>query len=251
MNIQAYLDRIGYEGEREVSSAVLQSLHRQHIFSVPFENLDIHYGKEIILEESIIYKKVVEKKRGGFCYELNLVFHGLLRELGFESRIIAARIFDSEGIVGPAFDHMCLLVKLEQLWLVDVGFGDLFLQPLALQADMIQTDGRNYFKAERMAVNEYVLFMSSRKAHFCRKYTFSTQAQVASDFASICQDKQTNPNSYFVRNKVCTKPTRTGRITLFNQKLIHKAGEQKLEYSLESEEQFTEILSKQFDLIIG
>jgi N-hydroxyarylamine O-acetyltransferase len=250
MNTQAYLDRIGYKGKREASLAVLQSLHAQHIFSIPFENLDIHYGKQITLEVPSIYKKVVEKKRGGFCYELNLLFHGLLRELGFESIIIAARIFDSQGVIGPAFDHMCLLVKLEQLWLVDVGYGDLFVQPMALQTDTIQTDGRNYFMVEKIAVNEYVLLMSSDKAHFCRKYTFSTQAQLVSDFSSLCQDKQTNPNSYFVKNKVCTKPTRTGRITLFNQKLIHKAGEQKLESLLENEEQFTEILSKQFDLII-
>ncbi len=250
MNTQAYLDRIGYKGEREVSLAVLRSLHAQHIFSVPFENLDIHCGKQITLEVSSIYKKVVEKKRGGFCYELNLLFDGLLRELGFESSIIAARIFDSEGVPGPAFDHMCLLVELEQLWLVDVGFGDLFLQPMALQEDTIQTDGRNYFKIEKKAFDEYVLLMSSGKTHFCRKYTFSTQVQVVSDFAPLCQDKQTNPNSYFVKNKVCTRPTRTGRITLFNQKLIHKEGEQKQESFLEDEEQFAAILRKQFDLII-
>jgi N-hydroxyarylamine O-acetyltransferase len=250
MNIEAYLDRIGYKGKREASLAVLRSLHAQHILSVPFENLDIHYGREITLEVSSIYRKVVEKRRGGFCYELNLLFHGLLRELGFESRIIAARIFDSQGLPGPAFDHMCLLVELEQLWLVDVGFGDLFLQPVALQENAIQTDGRNYFKVEKMAFDGYVLLMSSGNADFCRKYTFSTQARIVSDFASLCQDKQTNPDSYFVRNKVRTRPTRTGRVTLFNQKLILKAGEQKLESFLEDEEQFTEVLRKHFDLII-
>jgi N-hydroxyarylamine O-acetyltransferase len=145
---------------------------------------------------------------------------------------------------------MCLLVELEQPWLVDVGFGDLFLQPMCLQEDTIQTDGRNYFKVEKIAFDEYILLMSSKKAHFCHKYTFSIQPQVVSDFASLCHDKQTNPNSYFVKNKVCTKPTPTGRITVFNQKLIHKEGEQKLETFLEKEEQFTAVLRKQFDLII-
>ena len=244
------MDRIGYKGKREVSLAVLRSLHRQHIFKVPFENLDIHYGKEITLEVTSIYKKVVEQNRGGFCYELNLLFHTLLRELGFESRIIAARIFDGQGVIGPAFDHMCLRVALEQPWLVDVGFGDLFVQPITLQEDIIQTDGRNYFKVEKTAVDEYVLLMSAGNAHFCRKYTFRTQAQAVSGFAALCQDKQTNPNSYFVKNRVCTKPTRTGRITLFNQKLIHTDGERKRETLLEDEEQFTKVLREQFDLII-
>jgi N-hydroxyarylamine O-acetyltransferase len=251
MDIQDYLERINYKGKREISIAVLRNLHLQHMLSVPFENLDIHYGKQISLDISNIYKKVVEKKRGGFCYELNLLFHSLLRELGFESRIIAARIFDSKGVIGPAFDHMCLLVQLEQLWLVDVGFGDLFLQPIALQEDTIQTDERNYFKVEKMDAEEYFLLMSSEKAHFCRKYTFSTQAQVVSDFAPLCQDKQTSPCSYFVKNKICTLPTPIGRITLFNQKLIHKEGEQKLEFSIEDEQQFTAILKKQFNIILG
>jgi len=77
------------------------------------------------------------------------LFHCLLRELGFESKIIEARIYDGEGVRGPPFDHMCLLAELDQPWLADVGFGDLFLQPIALQADTIQTDGRNYFKIEK------------------------------------------------------------------------------------------------------
>jgi N-hydroxyarylamine O-acetyltransferase len=250
MNIQAYLDRIGYKGKREVSVAVLRDLHQAHILSVPFENLDIHYGKQISLVVDSIYRKVVEKKRGGFCYELNFLFHCLLRELGFESRIIAARIFDSQGVLGPPFDHMCLLVELEHLWLVDVGFGDLFLHPVALNEHTIQTDGRNYFKVEKMAGNEYVLSMSCGKADFCRKYTFSTQAQVVSVFAALCQDKQTSPSSYFVKNRVCTRPTPTGRITLFNHKFICTKGEHKRESFLEDERQFTAILRKQFDLII-
>src|SRR4051794_2350417 len=100
MNKQAYLDRIGYQGNLEPSPAVLARLHRQHVWSVPFENLDIHYGKAIVLDEGALFKKVVENHRGGFCYELNLLFHGLLAELGFQSRIIAARIVDSQGKLG-------------------------------------------------------------------------------------------------------------------------------------------------------
>jgi N-hydroxyarylamine O-acetyltransferase len=250
MDIQAYLDRISYKGKTETSIEVLRNLLLQHILHVPFENLDIHYGKPINLQVASIYKKVVEKKRGGFCYELNLLFHSLLSKLGFESKIIAARIFDREGIMGPAFDHMCVLVALEQLWLVDVGFGDLFLQPMSLTVDAIQTDGRSYFKVEKIADKEYVLLMSCKHTYFCCKYTFSTQAQDVSDFAPLCEDKQTNPNSYFVKNKVCTLPTPTGRITLLNQKLTLKEGEGKQEHILEDEQQVRAILRKHFNLVI-
>jgi hypothetical protein len=131
MNIQAYLESNWLQGKTRGKLSGSPKSSRYNTFSVyPSRTLDIHYGKQITLRSKYIYKKVVEKKRGGFCYELNLLFHGLLRELGFESRIIAARIFDSQGVIGPAFDHMCLLVELEQLWLVDVGLAICFSNPL-------------------------------------------------------------------------------------------------------------------------
>jgi N-hydroxyarylamine O-acetyltransferase len=250
MKRQPYLDRIGYQGELAVNLEVLKSLHKQHISSIPFENLDIHLGKEISLDEKLIYKKVVEKYRGGFCYELNSLFNWLLREIGFKSKIIAARIFDSQGELGPAFDHMCLLVEFDQPWLVDVGFGDLFLLPIALTENEVQTDGRNYFKVEKYADNEYVLLMSQGLTGFSQKYTFDRKAQSVSAFAYLCQDKQTNPDSYFVKNKVCTRPTAEGRITLFNQKLIHRKKEQRFEYYIEGEQYLKDILKYHFNLII-
>jgi N-hydroxyarylamine O-acetyltransferase len=250
MNKQAYLDRIHYQGKCHLSHAVLAGLHRQHVLNVPFENLDIHYGRAIALEEEAIFKKVVERYRGGFCYELNLLFHGLLAAMGFESRIIAARIFDSQGNLGPAFDHMCLLVDQQQPWLVDVGFGDLFLQPIALQEVQVQTDGRHYFKIEQYSPSEYVLLMSANQVEFSRKYTFSLQSQSVANFAELCWEKQSNPTSYFVQNKVCTKPTKAGRITLFNEKLIEKKGEKKTEYFIEDEKQVRKVLKSQFNIVL-
>lgn len=250
MKKQAYLDRISYQGKLELSLEVLCSLHQHHVFNVPFENLDIHYGKEIILEEGAIYKKVVENCRGGFCYELNLLFHWLLTQIGFKSKIIAARIFNSQAELGPAFDHMCILVDHQQSWLIDVGYGDLFLRPIALKEDEIQTDDRNYFKIEKYSASEYGLLMSSDKVEFTRKYAFSTASQPVANFTQLCQYKQTNPDSYFVKNKVCTKPTRDGRITLFNQKLIYKAGEHQSEYPIREDRQLRKILKKEFNVVV-
>jgi N-hydroxyarylamine O-acetyltransferase len=250
MNKQAYLDRISYKGKPELSLEVLCSLHQHHVFNVPFENLDIHYGKEIILEETAIYKKVVERRRGGFCYELNLLFHWLLTQIGFESKIIAARVVNSQEELGPAFDHMCIIVDYQQSWLIDVGYGDLFLRPIALKEDEIQTDDRNYFKIEKYSASEYGLLMSPNKAEFTRKYVFSTESQPVANFIQLCQYKQTNPNSYFVKNKVCTKPTLDGRITLFNEKLIHKIGQHQSQDMIEEERKLRKILKSEFDVTI-
>jgi N-hydroxyarylamine O-acetyltransferase len=74
MNIEAYLKRIHYDGSRIPTLANLLELHRTHLLNVPFENLDIHLGRPIVLDEEKIIHKIVERRRGGFCYELNGAF---------------------------------------------------------------------------------------------------------------------------------------------------------------------------------
>ena len=90
MNIDAYLERINYNGSREVNAETLRALQVAHLMSVPFENLSIHSGEPIVLNEDALFTKIVEKKRGGFCYECNGMFAVLLRALGFEVAMLAA-----------------------------------------------------------------------------------------------------------------------------------------------------------------
>ena len=84
MNLQAYLHRINYRGEQTPTAATLCQLHRAHLLAAPFENLDIHLGRPIVLDQDALFDKIVRRRRGGFCYELNGLFALLLRELGFE-----------------------------------------------------------------------------------------------------------------------------------------------------------------------
>jgi N-hydroxyarylamine O-acetyltransferase len=240
-----YLKRINYQGVIGVTDEVLTSLHKQHVFHVPFENLDIHYKRIFNLDIERVYQKVIDDKRGGFCYELNFLFNWLLTELGFSSRIIASRIFSEDGIPGPEFDHMSVIANTGKDFLVDVGYGDLFVTPIEIKKG-IQSDGRNYFQIDEWNENEYVLSMSVDGKSFSRRYTFSLDPVDIEDFALICLDKQTNPNSYFVKNVVCTKPTDTGRITIFNNKLVEKSGGLKIENNIESEEHLTKYLQDNF-----
>jgi len=102
----------------------LSGLHKKHLLSIPFENLDIHLGRPIILSEDAFYEKIITHKRGGFCYELNGSFEALLTGLGFNVRILSARVAGKSGGFTPEFDHMTLLVTMKGRWLADVGFGD-------------------------------------------------------------------------------------------------------------------------------
>src|SRR6267378_5734849 len=138
MEIDPYLRRVGYFGEIEPTETTLRSLHRAHMFSVPFENLDISLGREIICDESRFLHKIVDERRGGFCYEMNGAFAALLRELGFQVTLLSARVGAGDGRDGPEFDHMALRVELEEDWLADVGFGDSFVDPLRLEPGLEQ-----------------------------------------------------------------------------------------------------------------
>src|ERR1017187_10297680 len=130
LNLLAYLERIGYSGSTEPSAETLRALQRAHMLAVPFENLDIHLGRPIVCDEDRFLHKIINERRGGFCYELNGAFAALLRALGFKVTLLSARVAGSDGSASPEFDHLTLRVDLDEPWLADVGFGDSFIEPL-------------------------------------------------------------------------------------------------------------------------
>ena len=145
MDTEVYLERIGYSGPTRPSLNVLRRLHRRHLLSVPFENLDIRLHRPIVLSEAAFYDKIIKSHRGGFCYELNGSFALLLKRLGFNVSMLSSRVERKGGRFGPDFDHMTLLVQLKEPWLVDVGFGDSFTEPKRLDISGSQSDcGKDY-----------------------------------------------------------------------------------------------------------
>src|SRR5258708_6478096 len=132
MDIETYLRRIEYAGPIDPNPETLRALHKAHMLTVPFENFDIHLRRPIILEEDRLLAKIVDQRRGGFCYELNGAFAALLTALGFKVAMLSAAVAHAAGGFSPPFDHMALLVEMDERWLADVGFGDSFLEPLRL-----------------------------------------------------------------------------------------------------------------------
>ena len=244
-----YLHRIKFDYRLHVDDQTLKDLHRHHVMNVPFENLDVHYHRLFDLELSNIYRKVVDNSRGGFCYELNYLFNSLLNAIGFSTKIISSRTFDSEGILGPEFDHMSICVRIGKDYIADVGFGDLFVHPLEIK-EGLQDDGRNLFLIESNQQGEYTLSMSSDSLNFKKKYVFSLKEVPVECFKEPCFHKQTNPESYFVRNTICTLATESGRVTLFNDKLIRKIYGEKSEISILSDFDLRFQLKENFNIEI-
>jgi len=125
MNVQNYLNRIGFNGETEVSLACLTKLQQCHQSTVPFENLDIFTNRKKVLDYNILYQHIVMNKRGGWCHELNGLFSWLLCKLGFNTQLIAARYFDQEKQkFNKLFGHMTIIVDIDgHQYLSDVGLG--------------------------------------------------------------------------------------------------------------------------------
>lgn len=129
--MKQYLERIGIDQTTlRCDLETLNRLHRRHLFNVPFENLDIHWNTPIELSMEKILTKIIKNRRGGFCYELNGAFCALLNQLGFESRMVSARVAVGNGTFGPEFDHMAIISSLgNEEFIVDVGFGDFIAEP--------------------------------------------------------------------------------------------------------------------------
>jgi N-hydroxyarylamine O-acetyltransferase len=243
VDVQAYLKRIGYEGPLSPSSDVLRALHRAHMFNVPFENLDIGLGREIVCDEERFVHKIINERRGGFCYELNGAFAALLRALAFQVTLLSARVPRDDGSGGPEFDHLTLRVDLDEPWLADVGFGDCFLEPLRLVPAVEQEQiGRVY----RLSSMEGGFRLESQAVvGWKEEYEFKLKPRQLSEFAPMCRYHQTSPESTFTRKRVCSRATPEGRITLSNGKLIETRNGIRKERELTNEEWST-VLRNQF-----
>src|SRR5437588_4614206 len=128
MNFEAYLKRMNYRGPVAPTAATLRELHKAHLLSIPFENLDNHLGRKIVLDEERVVHKIVNERRGGICYELNGAFCALLRAMGFDVSMLSAEVARDEGGFDPRFDHIALMVQLEYRWLADAGIRVSFRQ---------------------------------------------------------------------------------------------------------------------------
>ena len=242
--VSDYLKRIGYAGSIEPTEEVLRALHRAHMMTVPFENLDIGLRRVIPCDAEAAVKKIVDRRRGGFCYEMNGAFAWLLRQLGFEVMILAARVGRSDGSLGPEFDHLTLRVDLAEPWLADVGFGDSFVEPLRLVSGVEQVEG-----STRYRLSENVKGMQLEKLQsedWTVEYAFTLQPRELSEFAGMCHYHQTSPESHFTRNRICSRALPDGRITLSGMKLITTRGGKREERALVSEEEWRETLRREF-----
>jgi N-hydroxyarylamine O-acetyltransferase len=229
----AYLQRIGAERPQVLDEPALASLHRAHLMTVPFENLSIHLGEAISLADADLIDKIVTRRRGGFCYELNGAFALLLQALGADVVRVAARVY-GDGRLGPPFDHLALVVRLQagtDRWLADVGFGSHTSYPLCYDNRQEQHDPGGWFLLTDAAGGDVDVLRDGQP-----QYRIEPRERDLADFIPTCWWQQTSPESHFTQNTICSRLTADGRITLSGRALITTGSGARTERQLETDD---------------
>ncbi|MBC3540173.1 arylamine N-acetyltransferase [Rufibacter sediminis] len=243
MDIQLYLDRINYKGSISVSKNVLFELQAAHLLSVPFENLDIHYKNKIRLDILSIYKKIVINRRGGFCYELNGLFYHLLKNIGFDVRMVSGRVYSKDGSYGAEYDHLAIVVNVDgKKYLVDVGFGKFSYKPLEILSGVNISDEFGVFRFDK-AHDDYLRINLVENGNSVPQYLFKVKEREFVEFQGMCEFHQTSNESHFTNKKVVSIVTRNGRKTLNNNQI--KITENGIDKMKEFEEELFEFHLKE------
>ena len=248
MNTAAYLSRIGL-GDADVAADLetLKLLQSSHLLAVPFENLDIHWKRPIVLDTTKFFEKIVDGRRGGFCYELNGLFNELLKEIGFQTRLVSARVFNG-AVHGPEFDHAAIIVTLGgNEYLVDVGFGAFSAEPLSFDLDADQLDAMGRFLI-RKREDEYFEVLKREEGIWRSEYIFMDTAHDLSDFVEMCDFQQYSPESHFTKGKLCSIMTADGRKTLTDKNFILTEVGEKKEMAVNSDVDFYALLDSEFGI---
>lgn len=253
MDLPTYLARIRYPKSIQRDVETLKGLHLAHMLNVPFENLDIGLKRPIRLGEEDLWKKIVVQRRGGFCYELNGMFAWLLKQIGFNVTYLNARVYNREGKLGIAFDHLALLVQIPGKtgrWLADVGFGDSFNEPLNFEERGEQGQGLRSYRLEEVG-DGFCVWQKNYDGSWERQYFFDLQPRMfPGDYESACAYHQTSPKSSFTRGSIISRATPNGRVSLEDDHLILTENGRRSERPLQNKDEYYALLKQYFGITL-
>ncbi|KAG9467909.1 hypothetical protein GDO78_014064 [Eleutherodactylus coqui] len=257
--LNLYLERIGITkfkvSSMQPSLSTLRTLHHHHLLSVPFESLSIHSGEKIILDTCWIYEKIVLRHRGGFCFENNGLFLWVLQTLGYNPRVLSARVLNKlTGVYERPFAHLILMVELEgRRWLCDVGFGEGIAEPFPLEAGWEEEQDSGVYRL-RVEADEW--YMEKKEEELWRTlYKFTLEERKFEDFREMCEYLQTSPKSFFVWKSFCSLMLPHGRLTYMGHRLISTeftkgGGSVKTTREL-TEEEIPDLLRQKFGTVLS
>jgi N-hydroxyarylamine O-acetyltransferase len=248
MDLNAYLMRIGYNGDRTPTLENLRAIHLAHFYSVPFENIDIHIGRRLEIDADHIFGKVVGQRRGGWCHELNGLWGRALRQLGYEVDILSARVMNPAGQLSVPHSHTSVLVHLDEDWLSDVGFGSRFAGPLRMAERAVQEiEGRKYAVAND---GDHWFVSNTELGVAFAQLVFTLEPHEFEDARAACEWQQSSPESNFTQGPLATLPNRRGRVTLAGTNLMRVVDGERTEQALGSQAEVDAALAEHFGIVL-
>lgn len=242
--LRAYLNRIAYDGDTSPTLDNLYALQVQHIYAVPFENLDIMNGIPVTLDKDFLFQRIVTEHRGGVCYELNRSFYHLLRALNYDTTFISGMVI----LGGSLVEHGLNLVRLDGVdYAVDVGFGDCVLPPLPLRHGVKQNAyGWTYSVAQQGEL--YHLLRQRPGGLPMRMYSFMTTPRTIEDLMPRFRVAAKPGGSPFGSYYVCTWQRPNGRLSMVRETLTVVEDGKTTKLAIENEAQRAQYLREYFDL---
>ncbi|MCE9532403.1 MAG: arylamine N-acetyltransferase [Planctomycetes bacterium] len=247
LNLVAYLNRIGFEKNLQATPACFEDLHLAHATRIPFENLDILLGRPIRIDLDSIQGKLIQAKRGGYCFEQNLLFATVLESIGLPVTFLAARVRYRVHRVLPR-THVLLLVDVHgSKWIADVGFGTVgLLKPIPLTHGHENSQfGWRYRLIEKSGT---WALQSLEREGWMDLYAFTMEPQDLVDLEMANHYVSTFPQSRFVQTLIAQRSTTTERRMLRNLDLIVDRGGETETRTLSDQGELVRVLAEQFDL---
>jgi N-hydroxyarylamine O-acetyltransferase len=247
LDLEAYLQRIGYSGGLDPTVETLTALHRAQVLSIPFENLDILLGRPIRLDLASLQAKLVRDRRGGYCFELNTLFAAVLEHMGFAVSGLAARVSMGEERATPR-THMVLGVDIAGArWLADVGFGgDTLLDPIPFDDDRPVRQGAWAFRLADEG--EVRILWGLRADGWLDLYSFTQEPQLPVDYEVASHFTSTWPRSPFVTKIIAQRSGLDERWMLIEDELRVERPDGTERWTVASHEERLSVLAERFGL---
>ncbi len=247
--LDAYLERIRYDGQLTASVETLCRLHRAQVMSIPFENFDLFLGRPIQLDPARVVAKLIGEHRGGYCHELNGLFLIVLQHLGFTVTPLASRVFNGETF-GQKSHQLTLVEIAGRRWLADVGFGSNGLIeaiPLELESEFPQQ-----LDTFRLKADTKLGFVLQHKLadQWCNLYAFSLEEHYPADYQMMNYYSSTSPASLFTQHIVCALTSDDACIILYDSELKIRRLNETVTTSLEGKGVYRETLQRFFGIVL-
>ncbi|TPQ38823.1 N-hydroxyarylamine O-acetyltransferase [Bradyrhizobium guangdongense] len=247
-----YLARIGYRGALKPDLATLAALHGAHTTAIPFEGMNPLLGRPVPLDLPSVQAKLVDSRRGGYCFEQNALFRAALEKVGFAVTGLAGRVrwmAPPESPLGPK-THMLLKVDLvEGPYIADVGFGACLLDaPLRLETDIEQSTAMGTFRFEDRDGRFWL--HAKQPAGWRTMYVFDLAPQIQSDYELGNYLTSTSSNTPFTTTLILERVDADRRYRLVNRRLTIEAreGHVRSERSIDSADELRQVLREVFNV---